>query len=150
MKFEDIIKDETNIFLLNKIEWLNNDNTISENTKITYYRLFNQTKDIEESKGKDINKFTGDEVEEVVKSCQTKRSLYSAISSYLNWCVENDIISYNVCDTIINPKELYEVNEAIVREQYMNLEEFYKWLDGLSADDNMLLCLYDFVDIGDG
>ena len=42
MKFEDIIKDETNIFLLNKIEWLNNDNTISENTKITYYRLFKQ------------------------------------------------------------------------------------------------------------
>ena len=146
MKFEDIIKDETNIFLLNKIEWLNNDNSIAENTKITYYRLFNQTKDIEESKGKDINKFTGDEIEEVVKSyitnsSQTKRSLYSAISSYLNWCVENDIISFNVCDTIINPKELYEINEAIVREQYMNLEEFYKWLDGLSADDNMLLCL---------
>ena len=23
----------------------------------------------------------------------------------------------------------------------MNLDEFYKWLDGLSADDNMLLCL---------
>lgn len=140
MKFKDIIKDETNKFLLNKIEWLNNDNSIAENTKITYYRLFNQTKDIEESKGKDINKFTGDEVEEVVKSyitnsSQTKRSLYSAISSYLNWCVENDIISYNVCDTIINPKELYEVNEAIVREQYMNLEEFYKWLDNLDGDN---------------
>ena len=146
MKFKDIIKDETNNFLLNKIEWLNNDNSIAENTKITYYRLFNQTKDIEESKGKDINKFTGNEVEEVVKryitnSEQTKRSLYSAISSYLNWCVENDIISFNVCDTIINPKELYQVNEAILREQYMNLDEFYKWLDGLSADDNMLLCL---------
>ena len=147
MKFKDIIKDETNKFLLNKIEWLNNDNTISENTKITYYRLFNQIKDIEESKGKDINKFTGDEVEEVVKSYitnseQTKRSLYSAISSYLNWCVDNDIISYNVCDTIINPKELYQVNETIVREQYMNLDEFYRWLDNdLSADDNMLLCL---------
>ena len=68
MKFKDIVKDERNNFLLNKIEWLNNDNSIAENTKITYYRLFNQTKDIEESKGKDINKFTGDEVEEVVKS----------------------------------------------------------------------------------
>ena len=140
MKFKDIIKDETNNFLLNKIEWLNNDNSITENTKITYYRLFNQTKDIEESKGKDINKFTGNEVEEVVKSYitnseQTKRSLYSAISSYLNWCVDNDIISYNVCDTIINPKELYQVNETIVREQYMNLDEFYKWLDNLDGDN---------------
>ena len=28
MKFKDIIKDETNNFLLNKIEWLNNDNII--------------------------------------------------------------------------------------------------------------------------
>ena len=142
MKFKDVIKGEDdNIYMGNKIEWLNNDETISENTKITYFRLLNtHCRPIEEAKGKDINKFTGDEISSTVRGCitnssQTKRSLYSAISSYLNYCVENDIISFNVCDTIINPKELYEVNEAILREQYMNLDEFYKWLDALDGDN---------------
>ena len=142
MKFEDVIKGEdSNIYMKNKIEWLSGDETIGENTKITYFRLLNtHCKPIEEAKGKDVNKFTGDEIANTVRGCitnsnQTKRSLYSAISSYLNYCTEQNIISFNPCDTIINPKELYQVNETVLREQYMNLDEFYKWLDALDGDN---------------
>ena len=142
MKFEDVIKGEdSNIYMKNKIEWLSGDETIGENTKITYFRLLNtHCKPIEEAKGKDVNKFTGDEIANTVRGCitnsnQTKRSLYSAISSYLNYCTEQNIISFNPCDTIINSKELYQVNETVLREQYMNLDEFYKWLDALDGDN---------------
>ena len=146
MKFKDVIKGETNKYLLNKIEWLLESN-LSEKTKITYYRLL-QTNvlPIEESFKKDLNRFSTYEIENLIKGIitnveQTKRSTFSAVSSYLGWCVENDIISYNPTDNIADVKSLYKVNTNIVKEKYKTLDEFYEWLDSLSIDDNMKLVL---------
>ena len=146
MKFKDVIKEETNKYLLNKTEWLLESN-LSEKTKITYYRLL-QTNvlPVEESFKKDLNRFSTYEIENLIKGIitnvsQTKRSTFSAVSSYLGWCVENDIISYNPCDNIADVKSLYKVNTNIVKEKYKTLDEFYEWLDSLSIDDNMKLVL---------
>lgn len=146
MKFEDLIKNEENKYLLNKIEWLKESN-LSDKTKITYYRLF-QTNvlPVEEVYKKDVSKFSTYEVENLIKGIvttveQTKRSSFSAVSSYLGWCVENDIISYNPCDNIANARDLYRVNTNVVKEKYNTLNEFYNWLDSLSIDDNMKLVL---------
>ena len=146
MKFKDVIKGETNKYLLNKIEWLLESN-LSEKTKITYYRLL-QTNvlPVEESFKKDLNRFSTYEIENLIKGIitnveQTKRSTFSAVSSYLGWCVENDIISYNPTDNIADVKSLYKVNTNIVKEKYKTLDEFYEWLDSLSIDDNMKLVL---------
>lgn len=147
MEFKDVIKEETNKYLLNKIEWLSESN-LSEKTKITYYRLL-QTNvlPVEKSFKKDLSRFSTYEIENLIKGIitnveQTKRSTFSAVSSYLTWCVENDIISYNPTDNIADVKSLYKVNTNIVKEKYKTLDEFYEWLDGdLSADDNMKLVL---------
>ena len=147
MKFEDLIKDEDNRYLINKIDWLEHSN-LSDKTKITYYRLFQaNVLPVEEAYKKDVSKFSTYEVEILIRGVltnveQTKRSTFSAVSSYLGWCVENDIISYNPCDNIADVKSLYKVNTNIVKEKYKTLDEFYEWLDGdLSADDNMKLVL---------
>lgn len=146
MKFEDLIKDEDNRYLINKIDWLKH-SSLSDKTKITYYRLF-QTNvlPVEEAYKKDVSKFSTYEVEILIRGIltnveQTKRSTFSAVSSYLTWCVENDIISYNPTDNIADVKSLYKVNTNIVKEKYKTLDEFYNWLDGLSIDDNMKLVL---------
>ena len=146
MKFEDLIKNEENKYLLNKIEWLEESN-LSDKTKITYYRLFQaNVLPVEEAYKKDVSKFSTYEVENLIKGIvtnvtQTKRSSFSAVSSYLGWCVENDIISYNPCDNIADVKDLYRVNTNVVKEKYNTLNEFYNWLDSLSIDDNMKLVL---------
>ena len=146
MKFEDLIKNEENKYLLNKIEWLEESN-LSDKTKITYYRLFQaNVLPVEEAYKKDVSKFSTYEVENLIKGIvtnvtQTKRSSFSAVSSYLGWCVENDIISYNPCDNIADVRELYRVNTNVVKEKYNTLNEFYNWLDSLSIDDNMKLVL---------
>ena len=146
MKFEDLIKNEENKYLLNKIEWLEESN-LSDKTKITYYRLFQaNVLPVEEAYKKDVSKFSTYEVENLIKGIvtnvtQTKRSSFSAVSSYLGWCVENDIISYNPCDNIADVKALYRVNTNVVKEKYNTLNEFYNWLDSLSIDDNMKLVL---------
>lgn len=146
MKFEDLIKDEDNRYLINKIDWLEHSN-LSDKTKITYYRLFQaNVLPVEEAYKKDVSKFSTYEIENLIRGIltnveQTKRSTFSAISSYLGWCVENDIISYNPCDNIADARDLYRVNTNVVKEKYNTLNEFYNWLDSLSIDDNMKLVL---------
>ena len=146
MKFEDLIKGEDNRYLINKIDWLEHSN-LSDKTKITYYRLFQaNVLPVEEAYKKDVSKFSTYEVEILIRGIltnveQTKRSTFSAVSSYLGWCVENDIISYNPTDNIADVKSLYKVNTNIVKEKYKTLDEFYEWLDSLSIDDNMKLVL---------
>lgn len=146
MKFEDLIKDEDNRYLINKIDWLEHSN-LSDKTKITYYRLFQaNVLPVEEAYKKDVSKFSTYEIENLIRGIvtnveQTKRSTFSAVSSYLTWCVENDIISYNPTDNIADARDLYRVNTNVVKEKYNTLNEFYNWLDSLSIDDNMKLVL---------
>lgn len=151
--FEELIKSEINKlenknlkfdeYENNKINWLRDDENngyISEKTKITYYRLLDvHVHSVEVANNKDLRKFTSVEVENLVKSAitnsgATKRGIFAAINNYMIYNVERGFISYNPCDSI-STTDLFEVNNKALKEQYMPLDEFYKYIDKLSADD---------------
>ena len=127
----------------NKINWLNDDENngyIAEKTKITYYRLLDvHVHSSEIANNKDLRKFTSVEIENLVKgaitnSSTTKRAIFAAINNYMIYNVERGFISYNPCDSIPTT-DLFEVNNKALKEQYMPLDEFYEYVDVLSADD---------------
>ncbi len=144
--FEDIIKnEELNVYQKNKKKWLEDDSGnghIAEKTKITYWRLLNShILELEKKYTKDLMNFTSIEIVNAVKSSvtnstSTKSALYSAINNYLTYCVEIGEIFYNPCDTI-DPVaiDLFAVNKIALKRSYMPLNEFYKYIDELCADD---------------
>lgn len=151
--FEELIKSERNKlenknlkfdeYENNKINWLRDDENngyISEKTKITYYRLLDvHVHSSEIANNKDLRKFTSVEIESLVKgaitnSSTTKRAIFAAINNYMIYNVERGFISYNPCDSIPTT-DLFEVNNKALKEQYMTLDGFYKYIDKLSADD---------------
>lgn len=137
--------EELNIYQKNKKNWLDDDvnnGYIAEKTKITYWRLLNtHVLGLEENYMKDLMKFTSVEVINTVKSAvtnspSTKRALYAAINSYLTYCTDIGEIFYNPCDTIdVADADLFAVNKKALKKSYMPLDEFYAYVDGLSADD---------------
>ena len=151
--FEELIKSERNKlenknlkfdeYENNKINWLRDDENngyISEKTKITYYRLLDvHVHSVEVANNKDLRKFTSVEIENLVKgaitnSSTTKRAIFAAINNYMIYNVERGFISYNPCDSIPTT-DLFEVNNKALKEQYMPLDEFYAYVDELSADN---------------
>src|SRR5690606_21733184 len=78
-------------------------NTISEKSRQNYRRIFAITMKHELILNKDINQFDLKEIEKVLWSFKSKtrntiESYGRIISSYLNWCVKNKIISKNVME----------------------------------------------------
>ena len=151
--FEELIRSERNKledknlkfdeYENNKIDWLRDDENngyIAEKTKITYYRLLDvHVHSSEIANNKDLRKFTSVEIESLVKgaitnSSTTKRAIFAAINNYMIYNVERGFISYNPCDSIPTT-DLFEVNNKALKEQYMPLDEFYEYVDGLSADN---------------
>lgn len=143
-KFIEFIEsqDVSNKFKENKKEWLlddENNGYIKDKTKITYWRLFNSSVfDLEDACKKDLRKFTSIEIMNLIKgavtnSMATKRVLYSAINNYLIYCVERGHSTYNQCD-VMSTESLFEVNAKALKNNYMEIDEFYKYLDELSAD----------------
>lgn len=151
--FEELIRSERNKleyknlkfdeYENNKIDWLRDDENngyIAEKTKITYYRLLDvHVHSLEVANNKDLRKFTSVEIENLIKgaitnSSATKRGIFAAINNYMIYNVERGFISYNPCDSIPTV-DLFEVNNKALKEQYMPLDEFYAYVDGLSADD---------------
>ena len=137
--------EELNVYQKNKKNWLDDDvnnGYIAEKTKITYWRLLNtHVLGLEENYMKDLMKFTSVEVMNTVKSAvtnspSTKRALYAAINSYLTYCTDIGEIFYNPCDTIdVADADLFAVNKKALKKSYMPLDEFYEYINRLSADD---------------
>lgn len=151
--FQELIKNEKkrleklnlkfNEYQENKIDWLNDDENngyIAEKTKITYWRLLEvHAHSLEIANNKDLRRFTSVEIESLVKSAitnsgATKRGIFAAINNYMIYNIERGFISYNPCDSILTT-DLFEVNNKALKEQYMPLDEFYEYVDILSADD---------------
>lgn len=95
------MKKEMKTFLFNeelKTQFLN---IVNEKTRSSYRRIFTITSKHETELNKDIHQFSLIEIEKVLWSFQsrTKNTVESygrIISSYLNWCVKQGIISKNV------------------------------------------------------
>ena len=143
MEFEKIFnKDELNKYQSNKVEWLESKDNgiISDLTKITYYRIFNtHILPMEEAKGKDVRFFTAVEIETLIKgiitnSMNMKRTVYSAINSYISWSVERGEVTFNPCDSIMT-EDLFKISARAIKSIYTRLDEFYKYIDTLICTD---------------
>lgn len=78
-------------------------NTISDKTRRSYSRIFSITSKHESALNKDINAFSLEEIEVVLRAFKAKtrntiESYGRIISSYLNWCVKNGITEKNVME----------------------------------------------------
>ena len=76
---------------------------IKENTKQSYERIFRITSSFESALGKDINKFSEEEIETVLYSFRannrnTIESYARIISSYLNWSVKHKLTDVNILE----------------------------------------------------
>ena len=151
---DKIIKNKKlNVYQKNKIEWLNdnkNNGYISEETKKAYYSLLeSHVHSLELANNKDLRKFTSVEIENIIKGSitdnhGTKRSIYAAINNYMIYNVERGFISYNPCDIIDTTNEnLFAVNKRVLQKAYMELDDFYKYVDSLEANpiEKMLFIL---------
>lgn len=75
--------------------------TIKENTRVSYERIFKVTDNFEELLKKDINQFNLNEMEKILYSFKSNKrntieSYGRIISSYLNWSVENGYSKINI------------------------------------------------------
>lgn len=76
-------------------------NTVNEDTRPSYRRIFKKTAKHERALNKDINSFDLEEIETVLRSFKAKsrntvESYGRIISSYLNWCVKENKVIQNV------------------------------------------------------
>lgn len=142
MNLYDITKNiNLDDFQKNKMIWL--DTLENEITKITYFRLINKhVHALEKMYDKDLYDFTATEIKNlmmslVTNSRDTKKSIYSAINSYIAWAVSRGFnFTGNPCDSIDPTIEgLYEINIVAGKKAYMPLDEFYEWLNSLDATD---------------
>ena len=111
--FEEEVKKEY-------LDYMINTKTISEETSRSYNRILLVTSKIEEELGKDLNQFTFEELEDVLRSFEannrnTVESYGRIISSYLNWSVENGYSKDNV---------LYDLKPSDF-EKYLTNNEVY-------------------------
>ena len=143
MEFEKIFnKDELNKYQSNKVEWLESKDNgiISDLTKITYYRIFNtHVLPMEETKRKDVRFFSPGEIKTLIKgiitnSMNMKRTVYSAINSYISWSVERGEVTFNPCDSIMT-EDLFKISARAIKSIYTRLDEFYKYIDTLICTD---------------
>ena len=143
MEFEKIFnRDKLNKYQSTKVEWLESEDNgiISDLTKITYYRIFNtHILPMEEAKGKDVRFFTAVEIETLIKgiitnSMNMKRTVYSAINSYISWSVERGEVTFNPCDSIMT-EDLFKISARAIKSIYTRLDEFYKYIDALICTD---------------
>ena len=143
MEFEKIFnRDKLNKYQSTKVEWLESEDNgiISDLTKITYYRIFNtHILPMEEAKGKDVRFFTAVEIETLIKgiitnSMNMKRTVYSAINSYISWSVERGEVTFNPCDSIMT-EDLFKISARAIKSIYTRLDEFYKYIDTLICTD---------------
>lgn len=140
-------------YLQNKENFLK-ESDYGEATKELYLKLFNTfVEKLEESKEKDLYNFTKKEIEDTVKyattkSERTKRTLYSAINSYIEWAIERGFnTTGNPCSSIII-NNILNLNKKAIVKGYYKLEDIYEILDKYKDDINynegivMLLARY--------
>lgn len=125
----------------NKIDWLCTKKEFSDLTLEGYWRDFeSKVHQFEMTYNKDIYQFSPVEIENLVKTYTTTsitapRRLLSAINQYIAWtCYTGQNYVGNPCDQI-KLANIIEVNKEALKENYMNLMEFYNFVYGLEMSD---------------
>lgn len=127
--------EEYDEYIEKKLIFINSSESYSKNTKQLYLRLFdNYTHSLEVAKGKDLYDFDRMEIVHLIKSApttskRTKKSLFSAINSYISWACDRGFNQVgNPCDTI-KVTDILDLNEKALRESYYDLDFIYRYIE---------------------
>ena len=137
-----------NKFSENKLIFIE-DLMFSNNTKERYWSILDSDliTTSENNKDKDLYEFTSDEIIEVVSALpttkiRTQKQVLSVINRYINHAIERGWLStgINPCDIIKANDDIHSNKESLKRT-YMNLDEFYNWIEILEASDVDIMLL---------
>lgn len=137
-----------NKFSENKLIFIE-DLMFSNNTKERYWSILDSDliTTSENNKNKDLYEFTSDEIIEVVSALpttkiRTQKQVLSVINRYINHAIERGWLStgINPCDVIKANDDIHSNKESLKRT-YMNLDEFYNWIENLEASDVDIMLL---------
>ena len=137
-----------NKFSENKLIFIE-DLMFSNNTKERYWSILDSDliTTSENNKDKDLYEFTSEEIIEVVSALpttkiRTQKQVLSVINRYINHAIERGWLStgINPCDIIKANDDIHSNKESLKRT-YMNLDEFYNWIENLEASDVDIMLL---------
>lgn len=137
-----------NKFSENKLIFIE-DLMFSNNTKERYWSILDSDliTTSENNKDKDLYEFTSDEIIEVVSALpttkiRTQKQVLSVINRYINHAIERGWLptGINPCDIIKANDDIHSNKESLKRT-YMNLDEFYNWIENLEASDVDIMLL---------
>ena len=137
-----------NKFSENKLIFIE-DLMFSNNTKERYWSILDSDliTTSENNKDKDLYEFTSDEIIEVVSALpttkiRTQKQVLSVINRYINHAIERGWLStgINPCDIIKANDDIHSNKESLKRT-YMNLDEFYNWIENIEASDVDIMLL---------
>ena len=137
-----------NKFSENKLIFIE-DLMFSNNTKERYWSILDSDliTTSENNKDKDLYEFTSEEIIEVVSALpttkiRTQKQVLSVINRYINHAIERGWLStgINPCDVIKANDDIHSNKESLKRT-YMNLDEFYNWIENLEASDVDIMLL---------
>ena len=137
-----------NKFSENKLIFIE-DLMFSNNTKERYWSILDSDliTTSENNKDKDLYEFTSEEIIEVVSALpttkiRTQKQVLSVINRYINHAIERGWLStgINPCDIIKSNDDIHSNKESLKRT-YMNLDEFYNWIENLEASDVDIMLL---------
>ena len=137
-----------NKFSENKLIFIE-DLMFSNNTKERYWSILDSDliTTSENNKDKDLYEFTSEEIIEIVSALpttkiRTQKQVLSVINRYINHAIERGWLStgINPCDIIKANDDIHSNKESLKRT-YMNLDEFYNWIENLEASDVDIMLL---------
>ena len=137
-----------NKFSENKLIFIE-DLMFSNNTKERYWSILDSDliTTSENNKDKDLYEFTSEEIIEVVSALpttkiRTQKQVLSVINRYINHAIERGWLStgINPCDIIKANDDIHSNKESLKRT-YMNLDEFYNWIENIEASDVDIMLL---------
>lgn len=151
-----LVTNDTNNSLFNtndKREFLEDmirSKAITEDTSKSYLRIFGLTSPYEEILEKDLNKFSIDELEKILfgfkaNNRNTVESYARIISSYLNWSVQQGIISENpLAELKPNDFNKYLTNE----ETYLTDRQLRRYEDRCENYQDAVILRLLFIGVG--
>ncbi len=125
---------------LKKLEFLNATYGNKKMKQMSYYIYLAHIKDDEDLLDKDLYDFNEYEIVEtmqgVIGSISTKNNTLSFIRHYLDWCVEQKIVSDNVV-RYMDSSKLITVNKGQIANDYIDIVELNNELTWLVDEDDI-------------
>lgn len=126
------------------------DLNLKESSIVNYKRIFDYVNVIEKKYNKEVRYFTLEEIEEVLFNFKAnKRNTVETygriISSYLNWCKDNNYIESNVMK-ILKPNDFQKY--VVENEKYIDIEDLQFYENHLENYQDAVILRLLFIGVG--